>query len=144
MGIRANALTDHRVLNFRNQEAVLSLLTPTLPAVASVVDYWRATQADYTETVNAWSALLIQNPVEGEFLRYHGPAAFSVGFGIGVAKISGPCRWSGFCTIPLLQLVHAAAFREISRAIGGERMVLIPDYDPVYDAALYDGSSLDE
>jgi hypothetical protein len=142
MGIRANALTDHRVPDYRAQAAVVSLLTPTLSAARAVADYWRAVQPDYADTSDAWSARFIHNPPEDDYLRYDGPGGFSVSFGERVARVSGPCRWSGFCTMPALQQPHAIAFRAISRALGGERMVLIPDYDPVEEIALYDGSSL--
>jgi len=144
MGIRANALTDHRVLDYRNQAVVVSLLTRTLPAARAVADYWRAAQSDYKDTVDAWNALLVHNPPEDDFLRYNGPGGFSVTFGERVAKVSGPCRWSGFCTMASLQPLHATAFRAISRALGGSRVVLIPDYDPVEGVALYDGGSLDD
>jgi hypothetical protein len=144
MGIRANALTDHRVPDYRNQASVVSLLTPTLPAARAVADYWRTAQPDYADTAEAWSARLVHNPPEDDLLRYNGPGGFSVAFGERVARVSGPCRWSGFCTMTALQPPHATAFRAISRALGGERMVLIPDYDPVEEIALYDGSSLDE
>ncbi|MBN9692465.1 MAG: hypothetical protein J0M24_19625 [Verrucomicrobia bacterium] len=144
MGIRAKALTDHRVPDFRNQAAVLALLTPTLPATRVVADYWRAVQPHDTDTVDAWSAYFIQSPTEGDYLRYDGPAKFSVSFGERVARVSGPCRWSGFCTMAAIQSPHAVAFRAISRALGGQRMVLIPDYDPVEEIALYEGRCLDD
>jgi hypothetical protein len=144
MGIRANALTDHRVPDYRAQAAVVSLLTPTLSAARAVADYWRAAQPDYADTADVWSARFIHNPPEDDYLRYDGPAGFSVSFGERVAQVSGPCRWSGFCTIAALQQPHAIAFRAISRALGGECMVLIPDYDPVEEIALYAGSSLAE
>src|SRR5947209_4877244 len=63
MGVRANAWVDYRVPDYRDQAAVVSLLTPSLPQ---------------------------------------------------------------------------------ARAVGGTRIVLIPDYDPVHDIALYGGCSLDE
>ncbi len=144
MGIRANALTDHHVPDYRDQAAVVSLLAVTLPAARAVADYWRAAQPDYADAVDAWSAYFLQSPTEGDYLRYDGPAGFSVSFGQRVARVSGPCRWSGFCTMAALQPPHAAAFRVISRALGGGRIALIPDYDPVKELALYDGSSLDE
>lgn len=144
MGIRANALTDHRVPDYRNQVAVVSLLAPTLPAARAVADYWRAAQPDYTDAVDVWNAYFLQSPTEGDYLRYDGPAGFSVRFGERVARVSGPCRWSGFCTMAALQPPHVAAFRAISRTLGGERMVLIGDYDPVEEIALYDSGSLDQ
>ena len=144
MGIQANALTDHRVPDYRNQPAVVSLLTPTLSSALAVADYWRAAQSDYTDTTDTWSARFIHNPPEDDYLRYDGPAGFSVSFGERVARVSGPCRWSGFCTMAALHQQHAIAFRAISRALGGECMVLIPDYDPVEEIALYDGGSLAE
>ncbi len=144
MGIRANALTDYRMPDYRNQAAVIALLMPALPAARAVADYWRSAQPDYIDTAHAWSARLVHNPPEDDFLRYDGPAGFSVAFGERVARISGCCRWSGFCTIAALQSPHAVAFRAIACALGGERMVLIPDYDPVEEIALYGGSSLSE
>src|SRR5438105_375975 len=130
MGIRANALTDHRVPDYRNQTAVVSLLTPSLPATRAVVEYWRVAQPDYIDSAEAWSARFIHNPPEDDYLRYDGPGGFSVSFGERVARVSGPCRWSGFCTMATLQQPHARAFRAISRALAGTRMALIPDYDP--------------
>lgn len=144
MGIRAIVLTDYHVADYRDQPAVISLLTPALPAARAVADYWRSVQPDYTDTVDSWSTRLAQNPPKDDFLRYKGPAGFTVAFGARVARVNGPCRWSGFCTMAALQSLHAAAFRAISRALGGERMVLIPDYDPVEEIALYDARSLDD
>jgi hypothetical protein len=43
-----------------------------------------------------------------------------------------------------LQQPHAAAFRVISRALGGGRMALIPEFDPVFEVAIYDGRGLDD
>jgi len=95
MGIRANALTDHRVADYRDQTAVISSLTPALPDVRAVSDYWRATEPGYTERGGSWSARFIRNPPEDDYLRYDG-GNFSVHFGERVAIVSGPCRWSVF------------------------------------------------
>ena len=65
MGIRANALTDHRVPDYRAQAAVVSLLTPTVSAARAVADYWRAAQTDYADAVDAWSAYRCGNSAAG-------------------------------------------------------------------------------
>jgi hypothetical protein len=145
MSIRADALVDYRLPDYRDQLAVISRLTPSLPDARTVVEYWRIADPDYSEdTTGGWAARLVHNPPEGDFLRYHAPGGFSIAFGEHVARVSGICRWSGFATIRQLQQVHAAAFRSIARALGGTRMVLIPEYDPVNDIALYGAGSLDE
>jgi hypothetical protein len=143
MGIRANSLADYSVPDYHDQSAVVSLLASTLPATRAVASYWRVADFDYADTTDTWTAELAHNPPEDDFLRYHGPGGFSVAFGQHVARVHAACRWSGFATIAPLQQVHAVAFRSISRALGGSRIVLIPDYDPVEEIALYDGASLD-
>jgi hypothetical protein len=146
MGVRAEALTDHRVPDYRDDHAVISLLVPTLPACLAVEQFWRATENGYSgDTSRSWRAFRRNNPTVGEFLAYYGPAGFSIVFGEKVACIGGPCRWSGFCTMASLQSIHAEAFRVIAHAIGGTTMVLhADDEDPVHEAALYDGSSVAE
>ena len=144
MGIRANSLADYSVPDYCDQTAVASLLASALPATQAVADYWRATDPDYVATADTWIAELAHNPPENNFLRYHGPGGFSVAFGQHVVRVHAACRWSGFATISPLQRVHAGAFRSIGRALGSSRIVLIPDFDPVEEMALYAGSSLDE
>lgn len=145
MSIRADALIDYRVPDYRDQPAVVSLLSPSLPDARAVDEYWRGADPDYSgNPTESWTARLMHNPSEGDFLRYHGPGGFSIAFGERVARVSGACRWSGFATMRQLQQVHKTAFRSIARALGGTRMVLIPEYDPVNDIALYDTGSLDE
>ncbi len=136
-------MADYSVPDYHDQTAVVSLLAPTLPATRAVADYWRAADSDYT-ACDTWTAELAHNPPEDDLLRYHGPGGFSVAFGKHVTRVHAACRWSGFATIAPLQQVHAAAFRSIARALGGSRIILIPDYDPVEEIALYDGVSLDE
>lgn len=143
MGVRANSLANYSVPDYHDQTAVLSLLEPTLPAARAVANYWRAADPNYT-TRDTWTAEVTHNPPEDDFLRYYGPGGFSVAFGQQVARVHAACRWSGFATIAPLQHVHVAAFRSIARALGGSRIVLIPDYDPVEEIALLDGVSLDE
>jgi len=145
LSIRADALVDHQVPDYLDQAAVSSLLAPSLPATLAVVEYWRLADPDYSgDTTANWTGRLVHNPPEDDFLRYYGPGGFSIAFGERVARVSGICRWSGFATMRQLQQVHAAAFRSIARALGGTRMVLIPEYDPVNDIAIYDTGSLDQ
>lgn len=144
MSVRANALVDYRVPDFRDQPAVVSLLAPSLPAARAVGDYWRAVDPAYSDTAEGWTAQLGHNPPEDDRLRYHGPGGFSIVFGKRVARVSGICRWSGFAMMHQLQQVHAAGFRSIAGALGGTQMVLIPEYDPVDDIAIYDVGSLDK
>lgn len=145
MSVRADALVDYRLLDYRDQPAVVSRLAPSLMEARAVVEYWRTADPDYSgDTTTGWTARLVHNPPEDDFLRYYGPGGFSVAFGEHVARVSGICRWGGFATIRQLQQVHAAAFRSIARALGSTRIVLIPEYDPVNDIALYDAGSLDE
>src|SRR5207249_2605827 len=99
---------------------------------------------EYSDTAEGWAACLVHNPPEEDYLRYHGPGWFSIAFGEHVARVSGICRWSGFATIDDRQRIHAEGFRSIARALGGTRMVLIPEYDPADEIALYDGGSLDD
>lgn len=146
MGVRAEALTDHRVPDFRDHDAVLSLLVPTVPDLLAVEDYWRINDPDHVKrTTTAWRVDHRHSHTPGEFLRYYSPGDFSIAFGKKVAAIGGPGRWSGFCTMPMLQSVHIPAFRAIARALGGTKMALhADDEDRIYEAAIYDGSSLDE
>lgn len=143
MGIRANALTDYRVPDYRDQAAVVSLLSPALSATLAVSAYWRVEDPDGADTNGVWSAYFVHNPPEDDILRYNGPGGFGVTFGQRVARVHAACRWSGFATMAELQQVHATALRSIARALGGTRIVLIPDYDPVEEIALYDGGSLE-
>ena len=74
----------------------------------------------------------------------HGPGGFSVLFGPHVAVIGAACRYSGFATIAALQAAHLPGFRALAKAVGGTRLILVPeDNGPISDAALYDGASLD-
>jgi hypothetical protein len=143
VSVRAQALTDHRVPDFRDDAAVISSLSASLPACLAVEQYWRANGADHVENTNiSWYVTRIHNPAEGEFLRYHSPGGFSIAFGEKAAIIGGPCRWSGFCTIAELQAVHATAFGAIARALGGTTIALTHDCeDLINEAALYDGAS---
>ncbi|HSU55638.1 MAG TPA: hypothetical protein VLT36_16400 [Candidatus Dormibacteraeota bacterium] len=145
MSIRAYALVDYRLPDYGDQPAVVSRLAPSLPNARAVGEYWRLADPDYpVDTAEGWTARLVHNPPEDDFLRYHGPGGFSIAFGERVARVSGICRWSGFVTIRRLQQVHATAFRSIARALGGTRIVLIPEYDPVNDIGLYGNGSLGE
>jgi hypothetical protein len=144
MGIRANALTDHKVPDFRNLPAVLSLLAPTMPAAIELRDYWRSVDSNYVDSNETWNVSFSRNPPEQDYLRYNGFGGLSVSFGEHVAQIHADCRWSGFVTMPPLQKVHAAAFLSIALALGGDHIVMTPDFDPVVEIALYNGGSLED
>jgi hypothetical protein len=144
MSVRANALVDYRVPDYRDQPTVVSLLAASLPDARAVAEYWRTADPDYSNTAEGWTGRLVHNPPEDDYLRYQGPGGFSIAFGERVARITGICRWSGFATMRRLQEVHAVGFRSIARALGGTQMVLLPEYDSVDDVALYDGGSLDK
>lgn len=143
MGVRANALFEHHVTDFRDHAAVLSALVPALPAALAVAEYWHVIHdSDRTDEPLTWWVQDLQNPDAGEYLRYCGPGGLSIGFDQRVAYIRASCRWSGFSTIASLQQLHVAAFKSIARALGGTRMVIIPDNDIVMDA-IYAGENLD-
>jgi hypothetical protein len=144
MSILADGLTDHHVADFRDSAAVISLLSPTVPELLRVRDYWRSVDPQSKEVHPAWSVV---HHGEGpdEHLAYYGPGGFSVHFGPRVAVVGAGCRYIGFATIPALQAAHLPAFRAVARALGGTRLLIIPeDNGPISDAALYSGASLDE
>ena len=143
MSILANGLTDHRVPDFRDHAAVIGRLSQTITDLAKATAYWRSNYGESSEAHPIWEA---EHFGEGdsEYLAYHGPGGFSVLFGLHVAVIGAACRYSGFATIPALQAAHLPGFKALAKAVGGTRLILVPeDNGPISDAALYDGSSLD-
>src|SRR5262245_59126237 len=126
MSILANGLTDHRIPDFRNHAAVIAQLSQTAADLVKVREYWRSVNADSIESYPTWS---VEHFGEGEteYLAYYGPGGFSVYFGAHVAVIGAGCRYSGFATIPALQAAHIPGFRAIARALGGTRLVLVPE-----------------
>jgi hypothetical protein len=146
MSILTNGLIEYHVPNFRNHEALIATLSTTVPDLVRVSDYWRSVTPEYKGDHTAWTFIHEGEPSgEYEFLAYYGPGGFSVHFGPRVACIGASCRFSGFATIPPLQAVHLPAFRSIARSLGGTRIALMPEENgPIWDAAMYDGASLED
>ena len=140
MSILVNGLTNHQVPNYRDQASVVERLSPTVPDLDRVRDYWRSTNGIFKETSPVWT------PVEDyTYFAYHGPGGFVVHFGAHVAVIVASCRYSAFVTMPALQATLLPAFRSVALALGGTRLIMMPDDDrPLGDAAMYNGASLDE
>lgn len=144
MSILADGLTDHHVADFRDHAAVISRLSPTVPELLRVRNYWRSVDPESKEVHPAWS-VVHHGEGNDEYLAYYGPGEFSVHFGRCVAVVGAGCRYSGFATIPALQAAHLPAFRAVARALGGTRLLIVPeDNGPISDAAMSDGASLDE
>jgi hypothetical protein len=144
MSILANGLTYYRVLNYRDHAAVIARLSMTISDLNRVRDYWRSVDPEFKEIHPMWSVV---HHGEGayEHLAYYGPGGFSVRFGPRIACVEAACRYSGFATIPALQVAHLPAFKSVARSLGGTRLALIPEENgPIWDAAMYDGVSLDE
>jgi hypothetical protein len=144
MSTLAQGLTDYRLPDYRDHAAVLSRLATTVSDLAPVHEYWRSVDPESKEHRPAWTVDHRLHPAD-DYLAYHGPGGFSVRFGPRVAIIAAGCRYSGFATIRPLQNVHLAAFKSVARALGGTRLVLMPEENgPIYDAAMYGDVSLDE
>jgi hypothetical protein len=144
MSILANGLTDHQVPDHRNHAAIIARLSGTVPDLVRVRDYWRSVDPESPETYQAWN-VVHHGEGDNEYLAYYGPGGFTVHFGLRIACIAGACRYSGFATMPAVQAAHLPAFRSIARALGGTRLVLLPEENgPIWDAAMYSGVPLDE
>ena len=144
MSILANGLTEHQVLpDVRDHAAVIACLSATVPDLVRARDYWRTVDPESPEQYPAWS-VVHHGKGPYEYLAYYGPGGFGIHFGAQVAVVEAGCRFSGFATIPALQAAHLPGFRSVARAIGGKRLVLIPQENgPIQDAYRYDGASLD-
>jgi hypothetical protein len=144
MSILTYGLAEHGVRDYHDYVAVLDRLAPTVPDLLRVRDYWRSVSPQFMDSHPDWTVIHHKNPPD-EYLAYRGPGGFSVQFGQRVAVIGAACRYSGFVTIGPLQAIHLPAFRSIARALGGARLVLMPEENgPIEDAAMLDGASLDE
>jgi hypothetical protein len=144
MSILTHGLIDYDVPDFRDEATVIPRLSSTEPDLLRVRDYWRSVDSDCQEAYPAWTFIRHGSPPD-EWLAYRGPGGFSVHFGPRVACIGASCRFSGFATISSLQVVHLFAFKHIARMLGGTRLVLMPEENgPIWDAAMFDGASLDE
>jgi len=144
MSILAHGLIDYRLSNYRDDAGVIARLSPTEPDLTRVRDYWRSVDPESKEAYPSWTFVRHGSPPD-EYLAYHGPGGFSVHFGSQIACIGAACRYSGFATILALQAVHLPAFMSVARALGSTRMVLMPEENgPIWDAAMYDGVSLEE
>jgi hypothetical protein len=144
MGTRTNALVDHRIPDFWNQEAVIESLKASLPDCLAVCDYWSSIEPDDSNSTQLWAARFHHNPPEQDFVWYHGPGGFLIRFGSRVAVVSALCRWRGFLSVEALQVVHSNAFRKIALSLGGSRMLLIPDDEVVEPMAIDHGASLSD
>jgi hypothetical protein len=101
------------------------VLTSVLPAVEAVESYWHGVEPENsTPEPELWKPAQHYGPDQ---LDYIGPGGFLISFGQRVVCISASARWSGFLTIEPLRNVHLAAFRSISRSVGGTRLLLLPD-----------------
>lgn len=134
MGDRANGLLPESPDDLGDVRHTLLKLRSTRSEVIAVRDYWNSIQEDCDRYETEWCATLLSP----ERIWYRGPGGFFVRYESGNIVIKGGCRWSGFCTIPELQRVHAAAFLSIGRALGGSRLILLPD-SQYTDDCLYDG-----
>jgi hypothetical protein len=141
--ILTEGLIDHRVPNFRDQADVVVRLSPTVPTLLRVSDYWRSDNRVWNEINPEWT--LVEDYT---YFAYSGPGGFSVMFGARVAVITVSSRYSAFVLTPSLQAVCLPAIRSIVRALGGTRLVLKADDDSALgDSAIYlngGNASLDE
>jgi len=146
MGTRINVLVDHRVPDYKDRAAVIARLEPTLPAAIAVRDYWIANDPESSRNdCCVWSTSTVPGiQPKQEYLFYEGPGSLWLRFGVRVAYIFTGGRWRGFLSTNMLHKTHLAAFRSIARALGGTRMVLYGEYDPIDQAAVLDGKTLDE
>jgi hypothetical protein len=146
MSILTHGLVDYHVPNYRDHAGVNARLSPTVPDLNRVRDYWRSVSSDSNEQHPSWTCRHHGSAGdEYESLNYYGPGGFSVKFGPQIACIGASCRYSGFSTIRPLQAAHLPAFISVARALGGTRLVLMPQENgPIWDASMYDGASLEE
>ena len=143
MSILAQGLIEYDVADYRDHGAVIARLSPTVPDLVRVHHYWRSVDPASTETYPSWT-FVPGSPPE-DYSAYYGPGGFSVHFGPRVAYVGASCRFSGFATIRPLQAVHLPAFKSVARVLGGTRLILIPEENgPIWDAAMYEGASLDQ
>jgi hypothetical protein len=144
MSILAQGLIDYGLSNYRDDTTVIARLYPAESDLMRVRDYWRSVDPDFREPYPSWTCVRHGSPPD-EYLAYYGPGSFSLHFGPRIACIGAPCRYSGFATMSALQAIHLRAFMSVAQALGGTRMVLMPEeHGPVWDAAMYDGVSLEE
>ncbi len=133
MSTRTHVIVDHRLEDYRDPKAAVTLLGQALPAVLAVASYWHSVEPENRALEpGPWRPAQDHS---ADQLDYVGPGGFLVGFGRQVVLISASARWSGFLTIEPLRNVHLAAVRSIARCVGGTRLVLLPDaMDEGYDA----------
>jgi hypothetical protein len=143
MGNSTEGITDHRVPNFRDQTDVLARLSPTVPVLMRVSDYYRSKNSVWNEIYPVWT--LVEDYT---YFAYCGPGGFSVMFGAHVAAITASSRYCAFALMPSLQAVELPAVRSIAQALGGTRLVLkSDDQSALQDSPIYlnDGNAtLDE
>jgi hypothetical protein len=141
--ILTEGLCDHSLPDFRDKSEVIARLSQTLPILRGVENYLRNENPARKEEYLEWTLLC-----DFTYFAYWGPGSFSAMFGAHVAVINPSIRYGAFVRTPLLQAVYLPAIRSIVRALGGHRLVLMPDTDSALgDSAdcLRDGkATLDE
>lgn len=127
MGTRINVLFDHDLIEFRDRHTVLERLTPSLPAVLAIRDYWHSTDPhNCQDNLEVWQAHP-ESPRDSNLHRYTGPGSLFLTLTPKAAHIRTGGRWRGFLTIEPLRGIHLAAFRQIADAFGSSCMTLYAD-----------------
>jgi hypothetical protein len=109
---------------------VLSKLMTARGAALAVEDGWESLWCDFRPKgeIN-WQARLC---APGE-LWYHGAGGLFVRFAGTLVRVSSGCRMWAFATMPAIQKAHSDAFVAICQALGGDRLMVIPDSNPIED-----------
>src|SRR5215471_5144132 len=110
MSTRTHVIVDHQIADYRDREATIRILQPSVPSVIAVEDYWRSVERDeYEATAKAW--IPQKEHTIRSYLDYLGPGSILLHFSQQVVVVSASARWSGFLTIEPLRKVHLAAFQ---------------------------------
>jgi hypothetical protein len=145
MGTRTNIIADHTVPDHLDRTAVLDRLAPALPEALAVRDFWNAYDPDESRNEgDRWEASPPCPPPHYQYVSYEAPGGFFVYFGSRVVNVRASLRWRGFLSIEPLRRVHLSALRKIAGLLDANRIVYLPDDDPVLDAARFEGASLDD
>lgn len=138
MGTRINALFDHDLADYRDRDAILARLAAALPAALAVLGYWLANDTRSRHTDRSQWRAEPDSPRNRLYQHYAGPGSLFLTVTAKAAKVHTGGRWRGFLSIEPLRLVHLAAFKAISAAMGASCMALFPDFEEV-DELLWDG-----
>jgi hypothetical protein len=113
---------NHRVPNLLDRASVLARLSPTAPDIVRLRDYWRQLGCIDETFGETWIA------GEGRSHGYSGPGGFCLALGAHVAWMSTFRPYAWFALVPQHQAALVTAFRSVTRALGGNRVVVMPDY----------------